>query len=296
MEILHNLALRPMRRVGLVVLPEKVVLRWSHEYAKKRYHRFLEQRVSPEWLVSGVQDGPAMSNRLRLLTRSLDEQFYESEYSDDQFFYESYRQAYHFSTLLEKFDFNFRTCGAILDFGCGSARILRLFRYISGVRLVGADANPECIQWCIENVPGCQFHLNQLDPPLTFSKGSEFGLIVALSVFTHIPLHQQTEWLEEMKRILRPGGILLCTVVGTSHFNAQLGTEAKRLLNQTGEVTLGKDDPGVSFSTKAGGSQFDVFQRRDKVIDVFGRVLKMLDYIPSSRAPIGQDLLVLQKI
>jgi SAM-dependent methyltransferase len=153
-----------------------------------------------------------MSNRLRLLTRSLDEQFYESEYSDDQFFYESYRQAYHFSTLLEKFDFNFRTCGAILDFGCGSARILRLFRYISGVRLLGADANPE------------------------------------------------------------------------------------RVLNQQGEVTLGKDDPGVSFSTKAGGSQFDVFQRRDKVIDVFGRVLKMLDYIPSSRAPIGQDLLVLQKI
>jgi SAM-dependent methyltransferase len=295
MEMLHKLVLRPARRVGSLVLPEKVILRRSHEYVKKRYRRFLEQHISPEWLVSNVQDGPAMSERLRLLTRSLDERFFESEYTHDQFFYESYRQIYHFAVLLEKHGFNFRTCGAILDFGCGSARILRLFRYLSGVRLVGSDANPECIEWCRDNVPGCQFQVNQLDPPLAFSEGNEFDLIISLSVFTHIPLNQQTAWLLEMKRILRPGGILLCTVAGTSHFKAQLGIEANRLLNEKGEVTLGKDDQGVSLSTKAGGSNFDVFQRRDKVIEVFGGALKMLDYIPSSRAPIGQDLLVLQK-
>ncbi len=295
MEMLHDLVFRPARRVGARVLPADLLHHWSHKYVKKRYLRFLEQRISPQWMVPGIQDGPAMSDRLRLLTRSLDERSYESRYTDDQFFYESYRQVYHFLILLEKFGFNLRTCGSILDFGCGSARVLRLFRHIFGVQLIGSDANPECIEWCRANVPGCRFEVNQLDPPVPFSEDNEFDLIISLSVFTHIPLHQQVEWLRELKRILRPGGILLCTVVGTSHFNAQLGTEAKRLLNDTGEVTLGKDDPGVSLSTRAGGSNYDVFQRRDKVIDVFGGVLKMLDYIPSSRAPIGQDLLVLQK-
>ena len=119
-------------------------------------------------------------------------------------------------------------------------------------------------------------------------------MIISLSVFTHIPLAQQIVWLEEMKRALKPNGFLLCTVVGTSHIDAQLGVNGRRIIQEKGEITLGKDDPGVSLSTQAGGSAYDVFQRRDRVIEVFGSVLRLRDYIPNSRSPIGQDLLVLQ--
>jgi SAM-dependent methyltransferase len=235
-----------------------------------------------------------MSTRLRLLTRSLDQESFEAAYSDDQFFYESYRQVFHFFEILMAHGFNLRTCGSILDFGCGSARILRLYRYMSGVRLVGTDANPECIAWCREQVPGCEFHINDLDPPLQFAKGNDFDLVISLSVFTHIPLEQQILWLQEMKRVLKPNGFLLCTVVGTSHIDAQLGANGRHIIQEKGEITLGKDDPGVSLSTQAGGSAYDVFQRRDRVIEVFGSVLRLRDYIPSSRSPLGQDLLVLQ--
>jgi len=235
-----------------------------------------------------------MTTRLRLLTRTLDKESFEEEYPTDQFFYESYRQVLHFFKILIPHGFNLRTCGSILDFGCGSARIIRLYRYMSGVRLVGSDANPECIAWCREQVPGCEFHINQLEPPLPFATGNDFDLIISLSVFTHIPLEQQIIWLQEMKRVLKPNGFLLCTVVGTSHIDAQLGADGRRMIQEKGEITLGKDDPGVSLSTQAGGSKFDVFQRRDRVIEVFGSVLRLRDYIPSSRSPIGQDLLVLQ--
>jgi SAM-dependent methyltransferase len=235
-----------------------------------------------------------MSTRLRLLTRALDRGTFEAEYPNSQFFYESYRQVLHFFKILLRHGFNLRTCGSILDFGCGSARILRLYRYMSGVRLVGTDANPECISWCREQVPGCEFHINDLEPPLPFAKGNDFDLIISLSVFTHIPLEQQTVWLREMKRALKPNGFLLCTVVGTSHIDAQLGVNGRSIIQEKGEITLGKDDPGVSLSTQAGGSAYDVFQRRDRVIEVFGSVLRLRDYIPSSRSPIGQDLLVLQ--
>ena len=277
------------------VFPKRALLKYSHGYAKRRYLDYVKDRVSDAWFRSDVNDGPAMTTRLRLLTRALDEKSFEAEYPDDQFFYESYRQAFHFFKILEPFGFNVRNCGSILDFGCGSARLLRLYRYIEGVRLVGSDANPECIDWCSSNVPGCEFYVNQLTPPLAFALGNDFDLIVSLSVFTHIPLDQQVIWLEEMKRVLRSGGFLLCTVVGTYHVDAQLGPEGRRLLREKKEISLGQEDPNASLSTREGGSRYDVFQRRDRVIEVFGSVLKLREYLPYTRSPIGQDLLVLQK-
>jgi SAM-dependent methyltransferase len=283
MDAVHSLLLRPTRQMFGAILPQDIVVRVSHKYVRHRYLNLLDKHLSPEWVNRNLVDGPAMSDRLRLLV-----------YSNDQFFYESYRQVFHFFEILIAHGFNLRTCGSILDFGCGSARILRLYRYMSGVRLVGTDANPECISWCREQVPGCDFYINDLEPPLPFATGNDFDLIISLSVFTHIPLEQQTVWLQEMKRALKPNGFLVCTVVGNSHIDAQLGVNGRRIIQEKGEITLGKDDPGVSLSTQAGGSAYDVFQRRDRVIEVFGSVLRLRDYIPSSRSPIGQDLLVLQ--
>jgi SAM-dependent methyltransferase len=271
-------------------------MQFFRSYAKKRYLKYVKRRVSDAWFNGSIDDGPAMTNRLRLLTRALDEESFEAEYPDDQFFYESYRQAFRCFKILERFGFNLRNCGSILDFGCGSARLLRLYRYIDGLRLVGCDANPECIDWCNRSVPGCEFYVNQLAPPLPFASGKDFDLIVSMSVFTHIPLEQQKIWLEEMKRVLRPGGFLVCTVVGVYHVDAQLGPEGRGLLRERKEISLGREDPNASLSTRAGGSHFDVFQRRDRVIEVFGSVLKLREYLPHTRSPIGQDLLVLQKV
>jgi hypothetical protein len=85
-------------------------------------------------------------------------------------------------------------------------------------------------------------------------------------------------------------------VVGTPHIDAPLGANGRKLVQERREIILGKDDPGVSLSTYAGGSNYDVFQRRDRVIEVFGSVLRLRDFIPSSRSPIGQDLLVLLNV
>jgi hypothetical protein len=115
-------------------------------------------------------------------------------------------------------------------------------------------------------------------------------------VFTHIPLDQQTTWLQEMRRVLRLGGFLLCTLAGAFHVDAQLGPNGRKIIRERREISLGQLDPNASLSTRAGGcSRYDVFQRRDRVVEIFGSILKLRDYIPCSRAPIGQDLLVLQK-
>jgi ubiquinone/menaquinone biosynthesis C-methylase UbiE len=104
--------------------------------------------------------------------------------------------------------------------------------YMRGVRLVGTDANPECISWCREHVPGCELHINDLEPPLALANGNNFDLIISLSVFTHTPLDQQTRWLREMNRVLKPNGFLLCTVVGTPHIDAHLGANGRKLIQE----------------------------------------------------------------
>jgi SAM-dependent methyltransferase len=179
----------------------------------------------------------------------------------------------------------------VLDFGCGAAKNIRLLRGIQDLRLVGTDVNDAQIEWARKHVPGVEFHVNELEPPLPFAEDDTFDLVTAASVFTHIPLQLQRSWLEEIRRILRPGGYFLCTVAGTHHIHIQLSPELQQELRTTGHVTLNSDDPGVSYATKAAGS-WDVFQTREEVMDSFGSVFEVLDYSASESA---QDTLVLRK-
>ena len=64
----------------------------------------------------------------------------------------------------------------------------------------------------------------------------------------------------------------------------------QQVLDAGGELTLTALDPNVSLSTKAGGSQWDIFQSRQRVIEVFGGAFQLLDYTSG-----GLDLLVLRK-
>ncbi len=68
------------------------------------------------------------------------------------------------------------------------------------------------IEWCRQNLPG-QFTINQLEPPLAY-RDDEFGLVYALSVFTHLPERLQVQWLRELGRVLRPGGLLVFSTLG----------------------------------------------------------------------------------
>jgi SAM-dependent methyltransferase len=179
----------------------------------------------------------------------------------------------------------------VLDFGCGAAKNTRLLRGIDGVRVVGTDVNAAQIEWARKHVPGVEFHVNELQPSLRFAPDDEFDLVTAASVFTHIPLDLQRAWLDEIRRILRPGGYFLCTVAGSYHIGIQLSPELRHRLREEGGVTLGPEDPGVSYATKAAGS-CDVFQTREEVLRVFGNAFEVLDY---SAKTSGQDHLVLRK-
>ncbi len=191
---------------------------------------------------------------------------------------------------LEKHGFNLRTLGAVMEFGCGTSRLLQHFRNIEGLRIVGTDANPKMAQWCSENISGIEYHHNELNPPLEFAEDNSFDLIYAFSVFTHIPAEAQRPWLREMRRILRPGGFLLCTVAGYWLQRMFVSESDADRLQRDGYLQYPSGDQNASLSTQVGGSGWDIYQPRNEVIRIFGFELDLIDYIPDA-----QDLLILRK-
>jgi SAM-dependent methyltransferase len=111
----------------------------------------------------------------------------------------------------------------VLDFGCGSARVLRHFAgEAQHGEFWGCDIDEASIAWDKANLsPPFQFFQNPLSPPLHRQDGS-LDLIWAMSVFTHIA-ERWSDWLLEMHRLLAPGGLLIASFLGDGMWSPLVG-------------------------------------------------------------------------
>lgn len=121
----------------------------------------------------------------------------------------------------------------VLDLGCGCGRVLRHWIDVRGAQFFGTDYNPAGPEWGKKNLRHVTFGVNQLAPPLSYPD-EKFDLVYAVSVFTHFPRGLQRAWIEEMHRVIQPGGILMLTLSGEGDF-ARL-TQSERELFRKGEL------------------------------------------------------------
>jgi SAM-dependent methyltransferase len=122
--------------------------------------------------------------------------------------------------LLKEINRDFDTFDRILDFGCGCARVLRFVKPRIGQSIEGTDIDMESIHWCQDNLFNTlKFHVNSDIPPLAYPDES-FDFIFSISVFTHLPEEMQFQWLGELKRILKRGGVFITTFHGEDLFPA----------------------------------------------------------------------------
>ena len=280
--------LKVVKKTLKTVLPKRTVYRIKKTIEQEHFHRYVRQRLDLNY--REVEPGLAPPKDLISLTAALDEKDLAIQSQEDVYFQTGYYEVGRILKILEHFSINWRTIGSIFELGCGTARLLRHFRCFEGVKLVGSDVNPDMIEWCQKNVPGIDFYQNQLEPPLFFAEDRAFDLAIASSVFTHIPLNWQQQWLVEMYRVLRPNGIFICSVLGQNHQKLLLDNQELQQLETTGNLILSSENTSASLATKFGGSKWDVFQTRAEVIKNFGSIFQIIDYIPG-----GQDFLVLHK-
>ena len=259
----------------------------THKEARKRFEDYMRNILGHFFI--DVDPGPGGDEELIKRTAVLRKEHIEDKTNSDTYFRSGYLQMVDWLKLLEKYNFNLRTAGAVFELGCGTARLIRHLRCIDGIRLVGSDVSSEMIDWCKKNVPGVEFFRNDLAPPLPFAEEGSFDLVLANSVFTHIPLDLQKSWIEELNRVLRPGGILVCNVIGRVLQEKMLEDQDMETLRKQGHLTIDADSPKASVSTQLIGS-WDVFQTRNEVLKAFGSCFNVHDYLPRSL-----DLLVLEK-
>src|SRR5438046_2874585 len=72
-------------------------------------------------------------------------------------------------------------------------------------------------------------------PPLAFANAT-FDLAYALSVFTHLPEAMQHDWMDELRRVVRPGGYLLLTTHGERYLERLDAGERRQF--QNGELVV----------------------------------------------------------
>jgi SAM-dependent methyltransferase len=124
---------------------------------------------------------------------------------------------------------------AILDFGCGCGRVARHWATLESTEVHGCDYNSDLVEWCDGNLPFLRATVNDLEPPLPYVGGS-FDLVYAMSVLSHLSEPLQQAWIAEFHRILRPGGLLLVSVLGDAC--ADRLTEEQRRRFERGELVV----------------------------------------------------------
>ncbi|MEA3015557.1 MAG: hypothetical protein QOI38_279 [Sphingomonadales bacterium] len=181
----------------------------------------------------------------------------------------------------------------VLDFGCGSGRVLRNFASPPpSCRIHGTDIDPELVAWCRDNLPWARFTLNNPTPPSPFADAS-FDFIYSISVFTHLDEEYQHAWLAELKRIARPGAILVLTVHG-EHVYRQLPPddlaklEAHGFLFAVGATGKLKLDGLPDFYQSA-------YHTRAYVEREWARYFELVDYVPRGVQD-HQDAVVLRRV
>jgi SAM-dependent methyltransferase len=175
----------------------------------------------------------------------------------------------------------------VLEFGCGSGRVLRHWQDVRGPELHGTDYNPALAAWCESNLPFATIGRNQLDPPLSYADAS-FDLVYAISVFTHLKESLQHAWMAELRRVLVPGGLLIMTTHGSS-LRQILTTEECAAFDAGALVVRYEETSGMNLCSAYHPESF--------VRDTLASGFLVRELIPSGqRELIGQDVYVLEKL
>src|SRR3954466_268129 len=136
-----------------------------------------------------------------------------------------------------------RTLDTALEFGCGVGRILRHWRDDRPRQLHGTDYNEKLVAWCRRNYPFATFAVNSLTGPLPYP-ASTFDFAYAWSVFTHLDEALCRDWMIELARIVKPGGLLFATFHGEFYLPEM--TEAERTTFAAGQIVVRRGEAAGS--------------------------------------------------
>jgi SAM-dependent methyltransferase len=127
--------------------------------------------------------------------------------------------------------------------------------------------------------------LNELEPPLDYG-ASRFDFVYAVSVFTHLDEDLQRAWMDDLLRVLRPGGVLYLTLHGRGRLDELAREQKERFL--AGEVV-------VVEPQRAGTNICSAYHPEPYVRNRLAKELEILDFAPGGAEDTRQDAYLFRK-
>jgi SAM-dependent methyltransferase len=198
----------------------------------------------------------------------------------------------YFSGTLDQFE-------TVLDWGVGCARVMRQFweagpaiglKKSKEQNIIGLDIDPINIEWSKVNMGNKgSYELLSLDG-FDLADG-EVDFLYGISVMTHLTEHNQYFWLEEIARVVKPGGCVILTVHGEFAYYRHPRMIATPFVERTGfydscpDQAIGKDRDTYYRAT---------FHAREYLREHWTRDFEILDFIPVANAFL-QDFVVMRR-
>jgi SAM-dependent methyltransferase len=187
--------------------------------------------------------------------------------------------------ILEKNGITLRDKANVLDFGCGCGRVMRHAAALGDYCFYGVDYNAKLVRWSRDNLPFARISQNSSMPPLEF-EDSMFDFIYAISIFTHFNEEQHYAWMEELKRILKPGGYMYLTFHG---FACMRGLSPEQV------SVFEKGDLLIVSSEHAGKNECGAYHPEEFLRSKFTEGLEIVDYVPVGALDAAQDVCLLRR-
>jgi len=153
--------------------------------------------------------------------------------------------------------------GKILDFGCGCGRLMIPLGFmVSPEKIFGTDIDKNAIRWLESHYPSFQnLDVNRAKPPTKYSDGM-FDFVYGVSVFTHLPEKMQNAWLEELSRILKPGGFGVFTTHGEKHYSKLAAPALSELMSRGFYYSIGSVTNGLPEFYQTSFQTHDYIERQ----------------------------------
>ncbi len=182
----------------------------------------------------------------------------------------------------------------VLDLGCGNGRWFDVFQKMKA-DYVGVDNSQELIKIAQEKYPQGKFRLaNALDLPFS---DKFFDCVYSIAVFHQIPSSQfRLKFLEEAKRVLKPGGPLILTVWNFHRPRELILLIKYTILKLLGKSELDFGDVFCSWGDKA-KRYYHIFFKREllNLAKASGWEIKRVGVVKNKKGNRQNIYLILQK-
>jgi len=180
---------------------------------------------------------------------------------------------------------------SLLDWGCGCGRVASLFlKHTKISQVYGCDIDKEAVEWCDKHLPSGHFSAINPYPPTHYSDNM-FNIVIGYSVFTHLQQDVQFRWLQEMERIIIPGGLFFASVHGdfaTSFATPQVQEAVRK--NGISDSSLDQNLNGIAPE----GYYRGVYQTKGYIFREWEKYFRIIDYRERLMGNF-QDLVVMKK-